>query len=187
VNRAPVNRYLAGAAALAAAGLAAAGCGSSGTSSSAASSPAPRTGTQSMSGSVAGQAALTNAPTIRLTMHGLVNTTATVHLTNTRQNPVTFKTPQGNLTVTHTAGTTSSKLLSAQTCRFEVGQRSTYTVVPGKSTGTFKGATGNGTAVFTFTGDLPKKNGKCDTSSSAQPSPQGLRVSFAAHGPMTLK
>jgi hypothetical protein len=188
VNRAPVNRYLAGATLLAAAGLAAAGCGSS--APAPAASPGAgtsRTGTQAFSGSLAGRAALANSPTIPLRLSGLVNTSATVHLGSTRQNPVTFATPRGNLTVRHTPGTESQKLLSAKTCQFAFGQHSQYTVLGGRSTGAFQGATGSGTAVITFTGTLPKKGGRCDTNSSARPSASGLRVSFAAHGPLTVR
>ena len=100
---------------------------------------------------------------------------------------MTITTARGKLTVRHTQGTGSQKLLSTKTCKFAFGQHSTYTVLPGKSTGAFAGATGSGTAVITITGTLPKKNGKCDTSSTAQPSTAGLRVSFAAHGPLTVR
>ena len=100
---------------------------------------------------------------------------------------MTFATPRGNLTVRHAQGTGSEKLLSTKTCRFAFGERYQYTVLGGRSTGAFQGATGTGTAVITFSGTLPRKDGRCDTSSSAQPSAAGLRVSFVAHGPLTVK
>jgi hypothetical protein len=189
VNRARGSRYLAGAAALAAAGVVAAGCGSSGTGSSAASASAsPRTGTQTLAGSVAGQAALANTSSIPLTLSGVVNTTATLSLSGSTRNPVMIKTGQGTLAVTHSAGTNSQKLLSARTCRFAFGNHSTYTVDGSRSTGTFKNATGSGTAVTTFTGNLPRKSdGSCNTSSSAVPQPSTARVSFVARGPLTVR
>jgi hypothetical protein len=186
VNRVPWRRYLAAAAAVAAAG-AAAGCGSS--------APAPaaspgvgtsRTGTVVLSGSLAGRAALADSPAIPVRLTGLVHASATVHLRSAGQNPVTFVTRQGNLAVRHTEGTASQRLLSAKTCRFAFAQHSAYTVLPRQSTGTFRGATGRGTAVITFTGTLPRKGSQCDTSSSARPSTAGLRVSFAARGPLTV-
>lgn len=187
MNRARGHRYLAGAAALAAAGVVAAGCGSSGTSSSAASASAsPKTGTQTLSGSVAGQAALATSTSIPLRLTGLVNTTATISVNS--RNPVMIKTGQGTLAVTHTTGTNSQKLLSSSTCRFAFVNHSQYTVEGAKSTGTFKNASGSGTAVITFTGNLPKKSdGACNTSSSAAPQPATARVSFAARGPLTVK
>jgi hypothetical protein len=186
VNRA-ARRYAAVGGALAAAGLAAA-CGSSGTSSSAASpSASVRTGTQTLAGSVAGRAALSSATAIPLRLTGLVNTSATISLRG-QANPVMIKTGQGTLAVTHTTGTTSQKLLSTKTCKFAFGQRSQYTVDSGKSSGTFKGATGTGTAVITLTGNLPKNTaGKCDTSSTAVPQSGTARVSFVARGPLTVK
>ena len=181
------NRYLAGAAALAAAGLVTAGCGSSGTSSSAASAT-PVTGTQTLTGSVSGQQALSGTSSIPLKLTGVVNTTATVKLGNGTTNPVMIKTSKGDLAVTHTAASTSQKLLSTKTCKFAFGQRTHYTVDGGKSTGSFKDASGNGTAVVTITGNLPKtSDGKCNLSSSAVPQPATARVSFAATGPLTVK
>lgn len=189
MNRARGSRYLAGTVALAAAGVVAAGCGSSAPSGSAASASAsPRTGTQTLTGSVTGQQALANTTSIPLTLSGLVNTTATISLANNNQNPVMIKTGQGTLAVTHTVGHTSQKLLSTQTCKFVFGTDSAYTVDGGKSTGTFKNATGSGKAVITFTGNLPKKsNGACDTASNAVPMASTARVSFVAHGPLTVK
>ena len=188
MNRAPVNSYLAGAAVLAAAGLAAAGCSQSAPATTAAlGARASGTDQQTLSGSLTGRAALTNSPAIPLRLTGAVNTSAMVHLSAARQNPVTFATPRGNLTVRHAQGTGSEKLLSTKTCRFAFGERYQYTVLGGRSTGAFQGATGTGTAVITFSGTLPRKDGRCDTSSSAQPSAAGLRVSFAAHGPLTVK
>ena len=188
MNRAPVNRHLAGVAALAVAGLAAAGCGSSAPAPAAsAGTGTSRTGTQTLSGSLAGPAALTNSPSIPIRLTGLVNTTAVVHLGSTRLNPLTITTPRGQLTVRHTQGTGSPKLLSAKTCRFVFGQHSQYTVLGGRSTGAFQGATGSGTADLTLTGTLPRHDGRCDMSSSTEPSPAGLRVSFVARGPLTVK
>lgn len=186
MNRAAC-RYAAGAGALAAAGLVAAACGSSAPSSSAPSPTATvRTGTQNLSGSLSGKEALSGARSIPLHLSGLISTSATLSL-NGNPNPAMVKTGQGTLAVSHSATSNSQKLLNAKTCEFAIGQHSKYTVDGGKSTGTFKNATGSGTAVITLTGNLPKNSsGKCDTSATAVPKPGTARLSFTAHGPLTV-
>jgi hypothetical protein len=176
-----MHRNLTAAAVLAAAGLAA-GCGSS------TSTATTRSGTQALAGSVSGHTALANQATIPLRLTGVVNTTGSIHIINSKsQNPITIKTGKGDLTVSHTKGRQTQRLLSAKTCRFAFGVHGTYTVVGSKSTGTFKNASGSGQVTLVFTASLPKKNGSCDLSSSAIPQAAGARVSFAAHGPITVK
>lgn len=170
------------AAAILAAAALAAGCGSS------SSTTASRSGTQVLAGSVSGRTALASQATIPLRLTGLVNTTGSIHIINNkRQNPITIKTGKGNLTVSHTRGRTTQRLLSAKTCRFAFGVHGTFKVVGGKSTGTFKNATGSGNVTLTFTAMLPKKHGSCDVSSTAVPQASGARVTFAARGPITVK
>lgn len=166
------------------AGLAAAGCGSS-TSTVAATS----SGTQNIAGTVSGPAAIANQATVPLRLQGLVNTTGTIKLmSNSTQKSATIQTHQGNLDVTHTAGRTTTRLLSTKTCKFAVGVHATYTIVGSKSTGKFKDAKGNGNVTLVYTATLPKKsNGACDVSSNARPLPGHAQVSFAARGPLTLK
>jgi hypothetical protein len=189
MKRAPHSSSTAAAAVVAAvAALAAAACGSSAPAPAAsAGTGSSRTGTQSLAGSVAGPAALAGSATTPLRLTAVVDTTASVHLGTAQRSPVTITTARGKLTVRHTQGTASQRLLSTKTCKFAFGQHSSYTVLPSKSTGAFAGATGSGTAVITITGTLPRRNGRCDTSGTAQPNPAGLRVSFAAHGPLTVK
>ncbi len=183
-----MNRNLTGTVGLAAvatvAGLAAAGCGSS-TSTVAATS----SGTQNIAGTVSGPAAIANEATVPLTLKGLVNTTGKIKLmSNSQQKSATIQTQQGNLDVTHTAGRTTTRLLSSKTCKFAVGVHATYTVVGDKSTGKFKNAKGNGNVTLLYTATLPKRSdGACDVSSNARPLPGHAQVSFAARGPLTLK
>jgi hypothetical protein len=179
-----MNRNLTGAAVLVAgAGLAAAGCGSS------TSATTTRSGSQAIAGTVSGPAAVASTANVPLTLKGLVNTTGSIKLqSNSQQKTATITTGQGDLAVTHTAGHTSTRLLSTRTCKFSVGVRATYTVIGSKSTGKFKNARGSGDVTLLYTANLPKKSdGSCNVSASARPLPAHARVSFAAHGPLTLK
>lgn len=175
---------LTGAAVLAVAAGLAAGCGSSSSTT-----PATTSGSQAIAGTVSGPAAVANQATVPLTLKGLVNTTGSIKLiSNSQQKMATITTGQGDLAVTHTAGHTSTRLLSTKTCKFAVGVRATYTVIGDKSTGKFKNAKGSGNVTLLYTANLPKKSdGSCDVSSNARPLPGHARVSFAARGPLTLK
>jgi hypothetical protein len=179
-----MRRNLAGAAVLAAAAGLAAGCGSSSSTTA-----ATTTGSQAIAGTVSGTAAVANQATVPVRLKGLVNTTGSIKLiSNSQQKMATITTGQGNLAVTHTAGHTSTRLLSTKTCKFAVGVRATYTVIGDKSTGKFKNAKGSGNVTLLYTANLPKKSdGSCDVSSNARPLPGHARVSFAARGPLTLK
>jgi hypothetical protein len=180
-----VKRTVLGATALAAGiGLLAAGCGGSANGAAATTS-----GTETISGRLAGSAAMATNPVFHLTFRGPVNTTATFPLGNApkKGQVATFKTAAGNFAFV--AGTSSStqKLLSASTCRFEFTTTVPYTVSGAKSTGKFAGATGSGKAVVLFQGNLPKVNGKCNTSTTAQPIVSTVIATFRAAGPLTLK
>jgi hypothetical protein len=121
VKRAPRSSYLAGAAAVAAAALAA-GCGSSAPAPAAsAGTGTARTGTLALAGSLSGPAALASSATIPLRLTGLVRTSASVHLGSAQRSPVTITTARGKLTVRHTQGTGSQRLLSTKTCKFAFG------------------------------------------------------------------
>jgi hypothetical protein len=174
-----------------AAGVVLAACttSTSSTSSSAGASSAATaiSGTETITGRVTGAAAFTHTPTIPLKLTGPVTTTSTITLDASTLTMATFKTPDGNLVISHTPGTTSTKLVSTSTCKYVhkiSGQ--TYTVVGSQSTGKFKGAAGHGTAAIAWGGNLPKKpDGKCDTSAEATAG-TGY-YTLTAHGPLTLK
>jgi hypothetical protein len=175
---------------LVSAGLAVAGCGSSDGGSGSTSGPAAaRTGTQVVAGSVTGRAALASQTTIPLKLSGVVTTTGSIRLVNSRNQPtIMIRSGMGNLAVSHSKGKTTQKLLSSKTCKIAYGVRGTYKVEGGKSTGTFKGASGSGRISLLFTANLPRKSdGTCNISSSAVPRASSARVTFAARGPMTVR
>jgi len=185
------------AAGLAALVLAATACSSSSSSTHATGSSsathAATTGTESMTGQVTGAAAVTgtNGPTVPLTLTGPVATTSafTPPGGTSTHSVVTFKTPDGNLVVAAVApGANQNPALNAKTCAMAQTIHATYVVNGAKSTGKFAGATGKGTATFSFAATAPKlASGKCNDSENAQPLAKGAIVIFTASGPLTLK
>jgi hypothetical protein len=204
-----VNRTVLAATTLAAGiGLLAAGCGGSGTAAATKSGTAAATksgtaaatksgtaaatksGTETITGTLKGAAAMANNPVFHLTFRGPVNTTGTYPLGNPpkKGHTHTFATAAGNFVIVSGTGTSTHKLLSTSTCRFEFMTTVPYTVSGGQSTGRFAGATGMGKAVVLFQGNLPKlKSGKCNESTTAQPTVSTVVVTFKAAGPLTLK
>jgi hypothetical protein len=176
-----------------AAGVAA--CSSSGSSSQGASgakaSTTPASGTETIYGKVTGAAALANNIMFHLTFTGPVGTTAMNALGGPpkKGESHTFTTTAGNLVVTlGSAGATAGGLKSPQTCLFGYARTVPFTVNGTKSTGKFAGATGTGTAVLAFSGDLPKLgNGKCDQSQNAQPSAKTAVSTFTATAALTIR
>jgi len=181
-----VNRTVLAATTLAAGiGLLAAGCGGS-----ASGAAAQKSGTETISGKLTGQAALASNPVFQLTFRGPVNTTSTHPLGTApkKGQTTTIKTAAGDFAIVTGTSSTTEKLLSTSTCRVQFATTVPYTVSGSKSTGQFAGASGNGHAVVRFEGDLPKlKNGRCNTSATAQPKTSTVVATFTAAGPLTLK
>ncbi len=167
-------------------GLLAAGCGGSANGAAATTS-----GTETITGTLNGAAAMANNPVFHLTFRGPVNTTASETLgagPPKEGQSHTFKTDAGDLAVVINKVTDSAKLLSTSTCRFAAATTVTYTVSGDKSTGQFAGATGHGQAVALLEANLPKlSNGKCNESSNAQPAASTAVSTFKGAGPLTLK
>jgi hypothetical protein len=206
-GEAHVNRTILAAATLTAGfGLLAAGCSSSGTNAAAKSSTnagaksghaaaksgtvtAAKSGTETISGTLKGAAAMTSSPVFHLTFRGPVDTTATYPVSSSPKDHIhTFTTAAGDFVIVSGMSVSTHKLLSTSTCRFEIATSVPYTVSGAKSTGKFAGATGHGKAVVLFQGDLPKlKSGKCNESTTAQPTVSTVVVTFKAAGPLTLK
>jgi hypothetical protein len=181
-----VNRTVLATTALAAGiALLAAGCGGGANGAAAATS-----GTETISGTLNGAAAMANNPVLHLTFRGPVNTTASDALGGgppKEGQTHTFTTPVGGLAIVVDKVTESVKLLSTTTCRFAAATTVSYTVSGDKSTGQFAGAAGHGKAVALLEADLPKLgNGTCNESNSAQPVPSTAVATFKAAGPLTL-
>ena len=75
----------------------------------------------------------------------------------------------GTFVLTHpaTQEQTTRQQTDSRTCSVVLDQKGSFTV--GRGTGAYKGITGYGTFSADYTGVLPRRNGKCDTSAGALP------------------
>jgi hypothetical protein len=72
----------------------------------------------------------------------------------------------------------------ASSCNGSYANRMPYTITGG--TGAYAGASGHGAAEIEFVGTFQKVNGKCDFGGQAKPITGSARLSYGAHGPVTL-
>ena len=173
-----------------------AGCSSSGGSPAkhaAKVSVTQASGTETITGTVTGAAALANTTTYPVVLTGPVRTTGlfTAPNGNGTHATLTFRTKAGNLVAAGYAPDANSitpTVVNAAACRFKFVINATYTVTGSKSTGAFQGARGSGKAVFVYEADAPKlSNGKCNMSNNAQPLANGAIGTFNSSGPLTVK
>jgi hypothetical protein len=174
-----------------AAAAAIAGCSSSSSTTTAALSSSTRSGTETITGTVTGAAVVQQQnPTFHLTFAGPVNTTSTWTPPggNAKSLDVTFKTGAGNMVVHATLLTNPNSpptIVNAAACRFSFATKVKYDVLGARSTGSFKGATGNGNVAVAFTADAQKKNGNCHQ--NAQPIASSAIATFKGGGPLTVR
>jgi hypothetical protein len=186
-------------------------CSSSGSSASGSTSakPAatPRSGTETLVGTVTGAAAaklLNSNSNVGLSFSSLVFTGP---VSTTIKGPVglgggkaktathTFVTPAGNFTIQRTAKTNGQAQptvtgKSGSTCYFtQNGGTGTYTVLGSKSTAKFAGATGSGTYAITILAAANLLRGKttCSAKNTGTVAVKGASITFKATGPLTLK
>ena len=175
----------------------AAGCGSSSSTKS---------GTETLSASITGSKAVamlesqnSNAPLVfpEMTWAGVV--AATAHAVNLggggNGSEHTFETTAGNFAVVHVSPNPNGVFTATGPvnglCTFQNVTSGTYTVVPDKSTGSFKSATGQGNFAVTLsgTGPIQAKATKCSVGNNG-PNISGVKsasVVFKASGPLTVK
>jgi hypothetical protein len=67
-------------------------------------------------------------------------------------------------------------VLDPTICRLEDTLTGTFVVRPGRSTGVFRGATGDGFVRIRFVFDFPKRAGKCFYGNGAVPADHGARI-----------
>jgi hypothetical protein len=159
---------------------------------SAFASPAAKTmtGPEAISGAAYGKAAIANVAPIPLTFAGLVPTTDRgFTLGGGNSNTHTLTTPVGKLTVTGIGKQLASQTMNATTCYFSYTARQQFTFVPGKSTGTFAGASGPGAYQIFFGAYEPrytsgKHKGECN--GNAEPLAKGAVATFLAAGVLTV-
>lgn len=149
------------------------------------------TGPESISGTLHGAAALSNSGTLPVTFSGVVRTHGSVNLNgNQKSKTHTVASKAGNLVVQGTGYKHSSQTQNTKTCRFTFTQTLTLTVLGGKSTGAFAGASGPGAAKIFFAAYAPRftsgpKKGQCN--GNAQPLTKGAVASFLATAVLTVQ
>jgi hypothetical protein len=151
------------------------------------------TGPEVIAGAVLGKRALASAPIIPLGLVGLVNTRSAVNLGGSgphKGSVKTLRTPAGNLTVMVTAKPHNSQSLNNRTCRFSFTTDITVTVVGGKSTGAFAGASGPGAVQVSFAATAPRfksgpRKGQCNF--NGQPQAKGAVASFLGSLVLTVR
>ena len=160
-----------------------------------ASTAAPSvTGPEAITGTVHGKAALANAPVIPLKLAGVVVATSKVNLggggSPHKGATKTLKTSEGNLTVMVTAKPQSTQSFNPKTCAESFAQYIVVSVVGGKSTGSFAGASGPGAVQIAFHAIAPRfksgsHKGQCNP--NGQPGPKGAVATFLASVVLTTK
>jgi hypothetical protein len=179
-------------------------CSSPGSSTGAAAAAAPRSGTETITATLAGAAAasylnsggLTPPSFPSVVFAGVVNTTirGPVTLGHSTATTVTytFVTPAGHLTIRRTQKTRSNQLApagrSGSTCYFTASSTGVYTVVGSRSTGKFAGAAGGGTYVTTVAlgADLEPGRTTCSATNAGTVIAKGTSITYRASGPLTV-
>lgn len=120
-------------------------------------------------------------PVYSVTASGVFSATGTFPGIGDGRNQSIARLSDGTFVVTHPASSQKATVqhMDGRTCAVILDQKGTFTV--GRGTGAYKGITGYGTDTADFTGTLPKRNGKCDTS------PNALPVKGTAHAVIIAK
>ena len=128
---------------------------------------------------------LANTSVLPVKAHGVVRTKGTISLGGPNNGKSSFDFRAGKLTVNHTQTSGGSQpSVNLKTCVASQTEGGVYTVIGG--TGRFSGATGHGKYKIYFAIVFPRlKNGKCNTSQSAQPI--SGKISFLAYGPLSVR
>jgi hypothetical protein len=126
-------------------------------------------------------------PVYRAVASGVFSATGTMQAQGTASNaPLKATFPGGTFLLTETSGGKPAATINSTTCAVRFAATGVQYKLSG-GTGSYKGISGSGTATVRFTGVLPKlSDGKCDTSSSAEPKAGTLVSTVHASGPVTL-
>lgn len=151
------------------------------------------TGPEVIAGTVHGKAAFAKVTVIPLAWVGLVRTHSVISLGGSgphKGNTKTLKSPAGNLSVMVSSKPTSHQKLNTRTCRITFRQDIPVTVVGGRSTGAFAGASGPGAVQVTFSAIAPRhksgpKKGQCNPSGNG--STKGAYATFLASIVLTVR
>jgi hypothetical protein len=151
------------------------------------------TGPEVVQGAVHGKAANANVTRIPLTLHGVVNTTDPgFALGSGGGDNHVLATKAGRLAVHGLGKEAQSQTANLKTCHVTFTIRQRFSVVTGKSTGAFAGASGPGAYQVYFAAFFPRHTsgphkGQCNTSNSAKPLNKGAYASFLASVVLTAR
>ncbi len=148
------------------------------------------TGPEVISGAVHGEAALANTPVIPVTFRGVVRAHGSFTPSGSKSHTQTILTSAGTIVLHGTGYKNNSQTANLKTCFFSSTQDLTFTVLGGKSTGAFAGASGPGAAQVYFAAFEPrytsgKHKGQCN--GNANPLAKGAVASILASVVLTVK
>lgn len=148
------------------------------------------TGPEVISGALYGKAALPNNLVIPVRLRGVVGAHGTLTVNGSNSKTHTVSSSAGNLVVQQTGKPQSTQTENTKTCFFTFTQYVTFSVLGGKSTGAFAGASGPGAAQVYFAAFEPryasgKHKGQCN--GNANPIAKGAVASFLASIVLTVK
>jgi hypothetical protein len=148
------------------------------------------TGPEIISGILHGKAALANNPVVPVILWGTVSAHGILRVANSKSKRHTVSSSAGKLVVRGTGRKYASRTENPKTCWATFTQKSTFSVLGGKSTGAFAGASGPGAAQIYFAAFQPrytsgKHKGRCDN--NANPLATGATASFLASVVLTVK
>jgi len=158
--------------------------------SAATQGPASHGNYEWITGFLAGQGALANAPVVPLKLQGAVNTHGSINLGG-NSSVGKIWTPKGTLTVLH-GNPNPPPQLNYRTCRETTTVSTWYKVLGRQSSGAFWDAQGSGQAVVVFSAIAPrhtwgKHKGQCNFGQNVKPEPYGAYISFHAQGPLHVR
>lgn len=117
-----------------------------------------------MSAEVITGSGIATGPSVTVRASGDFTDEGTLNLPIGNPRTFVFRFGRGDLVVLNATGPTSGPLnLNRTTCSFSQALNGTFRVLSGNSTGTYAGATGHGSYVFSSTGSVPRTaSGLCD-------------------------
>jgi hypothetical protein len=128
----------------------------------------------------------TDASSVAVEASGVFAGPGTLQLPIGNPRTITFKFARGNLTVLNATGPAAGgRQINKANCAFSQSSDGTYRVLPGRSTGSYAGATGHGAYALSSRGIVPKTTaGACEAGSKAASGGTVFTIMFS--GPLLL-
>lgn len=124
-------------------------------------------------------------PVYAATASGVFSDTGTFPGIGNGRNQSLARLSDGTFILTHLAGVkTTLQKTDSRTCAVILDQKGSFTL--GRGTGAYKGIKGYGTFTAAYSGVLPRRDGKCDTSPTAVPVKGSARAVIIGTGAVLL-